>query len=150
VREARRLIGEAVVTELDCRRKTTAADPVGLASYAMDSQAVGMFVDERGRLRMEGAFLETIGAFPVSYRALLPKRAECENLIVPVCISASHVAYGSVRMEPVFMMLGQSAATAAMLAPLALQRETTLHALPYEVLRARLVADGQCWWRYRA
>lgn len=140
VREARRLVGEAVVTEHDCRRETTATDPVGLASYAMDSHAVGMFVDERGQLRIEGAFLEMIGAFPVSYRALLPKRTECVNLLVPVCLSASHVAYGSMRMEPVFMMLGQSAATAAMLA---LQKGTTLHALPYEALRARLVADGQ-------
>ena len=140
IREARRLIGEAVVTEHDCRRETTAADPVALASYAMDSHAVGMFLDDRGRLRLEGAFLEMIGPFPVSYRALLSKRSECTNLLVPVCLSASHVAYGSVRMEPVFMMLGQSAATAAMLAQRA---GHTLHTLPYETLRARLLADGQ-------
>ncbi len=140
VREARRLIGEAVVTEHDCRRETIAPDPVALASYAMDSHAVGMFVDDRGRLRLEGAFLEMIGPFPVSYRALLPKRSECTNLLVPVCLSASHVAYGSVRMEPVFMMLGQSAATAGMLAQRSGQ---TLHTLPYETLGARLRADGQ-------
>jgi hypothetical protein len=140
VREARRLVGEAVVTEHDCRRKNVTTDPVALASYAMDSHAVGMFVDEQRRLRIEGAFLETIGAFPISYRALLPKRTECTNLIVPVCLSASHVAYGSVRMEPVFMMLGQAAATAAMLAQ---QRDLTLHTLPYATLRARLLADGQ-------
>jgi hypothetical protein len=140
VREARRLLGEAVVTEHDCRRQSVAADPVALASYAMDSHAVGMFVDEQGRLRIEGSFLHMIGAFPISYRALLPQRAECTNLIVPVCLSASHAAYGSVRMEPVFMMLGQAAATAAMLAQ---QRHLTLHTLPYDALRTRLLADGQ-------
>lgn len=140
VREARRMLGEYVVTEHDCRRKTTVTDPVAHASYAMDSHVVGHFVDVRGRLRVEGTFLENIRAFPISYRALLPKRTECTNLIVPVCLSTSHVAYGSVRMEPVFMMLGQSAATAAMLAQ---QQHTTLHELRYEDLRTRLLADGQ-------
>jgi hypothetical protein len=140
VREARRLLGEYVVTEHDCRRKTTVPDPVALASYAMDSHVVGYFADATGRLRIEGAFFENIRAFPISYRALLPKRAECANLLVPVCLSASHAAYGSVRMEPVFMMLGQSAATAAMLA---LQTGAALHDLPYADLQRRLVADGQ-------
>ncbi len=140
VREARRMLGEYVVTEHDCRRKTTVPDPVAHASYAMDSHVVGHFVDEQGRLRVEGTFLENIRAFPISYRALLPQRTECTNLIVPVCLSTSHVAYGSVRMEPVFMMLGQSAATAAMLAQ---QQRTTLHELRYEDLRTRLLADGQ-------
>jgi hypothetical protein len=113
---------------------------VALASYAMDSHVVGYFADAQGRLRIEGAFFENIRAFPISYRALLPKRAECSNLLVPVCLSASHAAYGSVRMEPVFMMLGQSAATAALLA---LQSDTPLHDLPYATLQRRLVADGQ-------
>jgi hypothetical protein len=140
VREARRMLGEYVVTEHDCRRKTTVADPVAHASYAMDSHVVGHYVDEQGRLRVEGTFLENIRAFPISYRALLPQRTECTNLIVPVCLSTSHVAYGSARMEPVFMMLGQSAATAAMLAQ---QQRTTLHDLRYEDLRTRLLADGQ-------
>ncbi len=140
VREARRLLGEYVVTEHDCRRKTTVLDPIALASYAMDSHVVGHCVDEQQRLRVEGTFFETIRAFPISLRALLPKRAEATNLLVPVCLSASHAAYGSVRMEPVFMMLGQSAATAAILS---LQRGTPLHDLPFAELRSRLVADGQ-------
>lgn len=140
VREARRLLGEYVVTENDCRRKTTVSDPVTFASYAMDSHVVGYYTDAQGRLRIEGHFLENIRAFPLSYRALLPKRTESTNLLVPVCLSASHVAYGSIRMEPVFMMLGQAAATAAVLS---LQRGIAPHDLPYADLRARLVADGQ-------
>jgi len=140
VREARRLLGDYVVTEHDCRRKTTVVDPVALASYAMDSHVVGHFVDEQQRLRVEGTFFETIRAFPISFRALLPRRTEASNLLVLVCLSASHAAYGSVRMEPVFMMLGQSAATAAMLA---LQHNQPLHDLSFAELRSRLVADGQ-------
>ena len=140
VREARRLLGEYVVTEHDCRRKTTVPDPVAHASYAMDSHVVGYYADAQGRLRIEGHFLENIRAFPISFRALLPRRTEVANLLVPVCLSATHAAYGSIRMEPVFMMLGQSAATAAMLA---LQSRTTLHDLPYAALRRRLEADGQ-------
>ena len=140
VREARRLRGEYTVTELDSRRKTTVPDPVALASYALDSHVVGYFADAEGRLRIEGAFFENIRAFPISYRALLPRRAESTNLLVPVCLSATHAAYGSVRMEPVFMMLGQAAGTAAMVA---LRQGTTLHDLPYADLEKRLRADGQ-------
>jgi hypothetical protein len=139
VREARRLLGEYVITELDARRKTTVPDPVAFASYALDSHAVGHFVDTSGCLRIEGAFFENIRAFPLSYRALLPRRGECVNLLVPVCLSASHAAYGSVRMEPVFIMLGQAAATAAILAQ---QAGLAPHDLPYATLRARLARDG--------
>ena len=139
VREARRMRGEYVITELDARRRTTVPDPVAFASYALDSHAVGYFVDSEGRLRVEGAFLENIRAFPLSYRALLPRRAEAENLLVPVCLSATHAAYGSVRMEPVFIMLGQAAATAAVLAQRAGRPP---HELPYAQLRERLLADG--------
>lgn len=139
VREARRLLGEYVITEHDARRRTTVPDPVAFASYALDSHAVGLFVDSAGRLRVEGAFFENIRAFPLSYRALLPRRAECINLLVPVCLSASHAAYGSVRMEPVFFMLGQAAGTAAILAQ---QGGVAPHDLPYATLQARLRRDG--------
>lgn len=140
VREARRLLGEYVITEHDCRGQRPVEDAVALGSYALDSHVVSMFVDENRQLRLEGAFFENVRPYPISYRALLPKRTEVSNLIVPVCISASHAAYGSARMEPVFMMLGQSAATAA---SLAIQQQVGLHDLSYATLRARLEADGQ-------
>lgn len=78
--------------------------------------------------------------YPISYRSIVPRKTEADNLLVPVALSASHIAYGSIRMEPVFMVLGQSAATAA---ALTLDGRTTLHALPYARLRRRLVANGQ-------
>ena len=78
--------------------------------------------------------------YPISYRSIVPKAAECENLLVPVCLSATHIAYGSIRMEPVFMILGQSAATAA---ALALDDKSPVQKLTYETLRARLLADKQ-------
>ncbi len=139
VREARRLRGEYVITENDARRKTTVPDPVAFASYALDSHAVGYCLDAEGRLRVEGAFFENIRAFPLSYRALLPRRAESLNLLVPVCLSSTHAAYGSIRMEPVFIMLGQAAATAAVLAQRA---GVAPHDLPYAALQARLQQDG--------
>ena len=139
VREARRMLGIEVVTEADCTGQRKAEDPVALASYAMDSHVVGMFVDENGKLRYEGTFFKSVKPYPVSYRALLPKKAECENLIVPVCASASHAAYGSMRMEPVFMMLGQAAATAA---ALAVQTSVPLQDVPYDKLRSQLLKDG--------
>ena len=140
VREARRLLGDYVLTEHDCSGARAAEDPLTLGSYAMDSHAVNYVVDAEGRLRVEGWFVKGSKPYPISYRAALPKRTEASNLLVSVCISSSHVAYGSIRMEPVFMNLGQATATAAVLA---LQRGTPLHDLPYAVLRARLEADGQ-------
>jgi hypothetical protein len=80
-----------------------------------------------------------VRAFPISFRALLPRRTEAENLLVPVCLSATHAAYGSVRMEPVFFMLGQAAGTAAVLAH---EAKLPLQDLPYAKLQQRLLVDG--------
>ena len=141
VREGRRLVGAYVMTEHDCLARRRAPDPVGLGAYNMDSHHVRRYVDADGHARNEGDVqVPPSEPYPISYRALLPRAGECENLIVPVCLSASHIAYGSIRMEPVFMVLGQSAATAA---ALALERGESLAELDYDVLRARLVADGQ-------
>lgn len=140
VREARRLQGEYVVTEHDCLRQRFVDDPIGQASYAMDSHCVSMFVNARGKVQLEGAFFKSVRPYPIGLRSLLPRREEVQNLLVPVCLSASHVAYGSIRMEPVFMILAQSAATAA---ALSLDLNVDLHDLPYAELRARLLADGQ-------
>jgi hypothetical protein len=78
--------------------------------------------------------------YPISYRAIVPRKSECENLLVPVCLAASHIAYGSIRMEPIFMILGQSAATAA---SLALEEHRAVQDVDYPRLRARLLADHQ-------
>ena len=117
-----------------------AEDPVGLAAYTMDSHncqriVKGVNAENEGDVQVGG-----FPPYPISYRSILPKAAQCENLLVPICLSATHIAYGSIRMEPVFMILGQSAATAA---ALALDGKTTPQALSYQKLRARLLADQQ-------
>ncbi|HVJ46331.1 MAG TPA: FAD-dependent oxidoreductase [Luteolibacter sp.] len=113
VREARRMKSDYIVTEHDCRRTKLVEDGVVLASFGMDSHSTSRFVNEEGQLRGEGGFLSRVRPYPVSYRAIVPKEKECANLLVPVCLSATHAAYGSIRMEPVFMMLGQASAYAA-------------------------------------
>lgn len=139
VREARRMVSDYVVTEDDCMGKKRADDSVGLASYGMDSHLVSLFVDDKGRLRLDGGFFRSVKPYPVSFRAIVPRKSECTNLLVPICLSASHVAYGSMRMEPVFMMLAQAAATAA---ALAIQDNTAVQDVPYAELRAHLLKDG--------
>ena len=113
IREARRMVGELVMTEHHCTGKKVVSDAIGMAAYTMDSHNTQRIV-VNGMVKNEGNV--EIGGFPpypVSYRAIIPKRNECKNLLVPVCLSASHIAYGSIRMEPVFMVLAQSSAIAA-------------------------------------
>ncbi len=141
VREARRMVGSHVMTENHCRGKLRVSDSVGMGAYGMDSHNVQRYLSADGRILNEGDVqVHGFKPYGISYRSLLPKQSECANLLVPVCLSATHIAFGSIRMEPVFMILGQSAATAACLA---LEREEALHALPYAVLRERLLGDGQ-------
>ncbi len=145
IREARRMVSDYVMTEQNCRGKIKAEDAVGLAAYTMDSHNCRRIV-KNGRVENEGDV--QVGGFPpypISYRAIAPKASECENLLVPICLSATHIAYGSIRMEPVFMILGQSSATAA---ALSLEANCALQRLDYETLRARLLADKQVLeWR---
>ena len=141
IREARRMVTDYVMTQHDCEGKRSAPDPVGLGSFGMDSHNVQIFVDEQGHAQGEG----TIWRVPpkpygISYRSIIPRRGECENLLSPVCLAATHVAHGSIRMEPVFMTLGQSAAIAA---GAALDAKVRLQDLPYPLLRERLVAAKQ-------
>ncbi len=141
VREARRMISDFVTTELHLRRIKPTPKPVGMGSYNMDSHNVQRYVDEAGCARNEGDIqINPGGPYPISYGALVPKASECTNLLVPVCVSSSHIAYGSIRMEPVFMVLGQSAATAAVLA---IDDNINVQNVDYSKLRARLLADGQ-------
>lgn len=140
VREARRMVSDYVMSEHNCRGHVKAEDAVGLAAYTMDSHNCQRLV-KNARAENEGDV--QVGGFPpypISYRAIVPKVGECENLFVPVCLSATHISYGSIRMEPVFMILGQSAATGA---ALALDGESSVQTVDYAKLRMRLVADKQ-------
>jgi hypothetical protein len=140
VREARRMISDVVMTEHHCTGKTVAEDSIGLASYTMDSHHTSRVIID-GQVRAEGCVeKKTPQPYPVSYRAIVPREKECANLLVPVCLSSSHIAYGSIRMEPVFMLLGQSAATAA---SLSIDASVSVQKLDYPTLRKRLLADRQ-------
>lgn len=141
VREARRMVGDYVMTEHNCRGLRVAEEPVGLAAYTMDSHHTQRYVSTDGFVRNEGDV--QVGGFPpypIAYRALVPRASECSNLLVPVCLSASHISYGSIRMEPVFMVLGQSAATAA---ALAITDNVAVQNVNYQRLRERLLRDKQ-------
>ncbi len=140
VREARRMVGSYVMTQANCVGEEVVQDPIGMAAYTMDSHNCQRIVVD-GQVKNEGNV--EVGGFPpypISYRSLLPKKEECSNLIVPVCLSASHIAFGSIRMEPVFMALGQSAATAA---SLSIDQKQPLHELDYEPLKTKLLEDKQ-------
>lgn len=137
IREGRRMVSDYVNSELDCFRIRETPESVGMGSYNMDSHNVQRYIDENGHVRNEGDVqVSPGGPYQISYRALRPKREECPNLLVPVCLSSSHIAYGSIRMEPVFMVLGQSAAVAA---SIALDDGLAVQEVPYEKLRARLL-----------
>ncbi|WP_421796876.1 FAD-dependent oxidoreductase [Haliscomenobacter sp.] len=141
IREARRMIGEFVMTEADALGKTKVPNPVGMGSYALDSHNTQRYVKADGYVQNEG----DIGVHPdrpysIAYGSILPKVKECQNLLVPICVSSSHIAYGSIRMEPVFMILGQSAATAAVLS---IDNKISPQKLPYEKLREVLLKDQQ-------
>ena len=142
VREARRMIGEYVTTEHDCRRMRIVDDPVGLGSYQMDSHNVQRYITGQGCVQNEGNIeVSPGGPYAISYRSLLSKRQECSNLLVCTNgVSSTHIAFGSIRMEPVFMMLGQSAATAAVQS---LEDGVDLHDIDYQKLRDQLIAAGQ-------
>ena len=145
VREGRRMVSEYVMTQANCESKRTAQDSVGLASYPMDSHfCQRVVVEEKGvsTVRNEGGFGHRCPKpYPVSYRSIVPKKEECTNLLVPVCLSASHAAYGSIRMEPVFMILGQSAGMAA---ALAMDEDIAVQDLAYAKLGKVLAEKGQC------
>lgn len=141
VREARRMVGAFVMTEHEVLGKRDVAMSVGMGSYAMDSHNVQRYVKPDGFVQNEGDIgVKPDKPYAIDYRALTPKQGECENLLVPVCLSSSHIAFGSIRMEPVFMILGQSAATAAVMA---IDGNTPVQLVPYEKLRTRLLADDQ-------
>ncbi len=140
VREARRMVGAYVMSQANCVGDVVADDPIGLAAYTMDSHNCQRIVVD-GQAKNEGN-VEIYGfpPYPISYRSIIPKPTEVSNLLVPVCLSASHIAFGSIRMEPVFMILAQSAATAA---SLAIDTGKSVQDLDYARLRKKLLADKQ-------
>ena len=141
VREARRMLGQSVMTENETLGKKAVEQSVGMGSYSLDAHNAQRYVKEDGFVQNEG----DIGVHPktpygISYGSIIPKKDECENLLVPVCVSASHIAYGSIRMEPVFMILGQSAATAAVQA---IDGKVAVQDVDYGKLKEQLLKDKQ-------
>lgn len=141
VREARRMVGAFVMTEHELTKMRPTPEPIGMGSYGIDSHNVQRYVTKEGWVENEGDLgVTTNGPYSIAYGSITPKKEQASNLLVPVAVSASHVAYGSIRMEPVFMVLGQSAAAAACLA---IDRNTAIQDLDYVDLRSRLLLDGQ-------
>jgi len=122
-------------------RVVAAPDPIGLGSFGMDSHAVQHFVTETGHAQSDGVIWRVPPKpYGISYRSIIPRKGECENLLVPICLSASHAAYGSIRMEPVYMALSQSAAIAA---GLAIDGKVAVQYVAYLALREKLEAAKQ-------
>jgi hypothetical protein len=141
IREARRLVSDYVMTQRDCEALAVAQDVIGLGAYQMDSHPIQRYVDLNGYVKNEGNVEAHVDApFPISYKSIIPKKSEVTNLFIPVCLSSSHIAYGSIRMEPVFMVLGQSAAIAA---SIAIDKNCQTHEVPYQELREALIKNHQ-------
>lgn len=140
VREGRRMVSDYVMTEAECTSKKIVEDPIGLAAYTMDSHNTQRVVID-GAVRNEGDVQVRVPRpYSISYRSIVPKETECANLFVSVCLSSSHMAYGSIRMEPVFMILGQTAGTAA---SMAIDAGVAAQKVDYAKLKERLLADKQ-------
>jgi hypothetical protein len=141
IRVARRMVSDFVITENHLTGKLPTPKSIGMGSYQMDSHNIRRFVDENGHARNEGDIQVSPGrAYEIDYGSIVPPEKSVQNLLVPVCVSSSHISYGSIRMEPVFMILGQSAATAAVHS----QKEgVSVQKISYEKLKERLEADGQ-------
>lgn len=141
IREARRMQSDYIMTQKNCEGIEVVKDPIGMAAYGMDSHHIKRYVNADGFVENEGNVEASVSApFPISYQSIVPKKEECTNLVVPVCLSASHIAFGSIRMEPVFMILGQSA---AIVACLGLEEGEAVQDLEYELLEKKLIEQGQ-------
>jgi hypothetical protein len=141
VREARRMVSDYVMTEHETLSKRPVPQSVGMGSYSLDSHNIQRYVKPDGFVQNEGDIgVKVPEPYQIGYGAIIPKKAECQNLFVPVCASSSHIAFGSIRMEPVFMILGQSAATAAVQA---INKGVAVQEVDYEELKAQLLKDKQ-------
>jgi hypothetical protein len=141
VREARRMVGSFVMTENELLKRRPTPASVGMGSYTIDSHNVQRYITPEGFVQNEGDIgVPLPGPYEIAYGALVPKRGQADNLLVPVCVSSSHIAFGSIRMEPVFMVLAQSAATAAVMA---IDGGIAVQDVAYPALRERLLKNGQ-------
>ncbi|MGC4014508.1 MAG: FAD-dependent oxidoreductase [Luteolibacter sp.] len=141
IREARRMTSDFVMTQATVTHSEGLEHSIGMGAYGMDSHNTQRHVDGDGCVRNEGDVqVKVPRPYRIDYGAIVPKKVECSNLLVPFCVSASHIAFGSIRMEPVFMNLSQSAATAA---SLAIDGDAAVQDVPYEKLREQLLKDGQ-------
>jgi hypothetical protein len=141
VREARRMVSDYVMTENEILSKKPVPNPIGMGSYTLDSHNVQRYVTPEGYVQNEGDIgVKTPKPYSISYNAIVPKENECKNLLVPVCLSSSHIAFGSIRMEPVFMILGESAATAA---SIAIDQKIDVQKVNYEDLKKELLNQKQ-------
>ncbi len=141
VREARRLIGEFVMTENELLGKQQVSNPIGMGSYTMDSHNTQRYITPEGYVQNEG----DIGIHPeqpyqIAMGSIIPKKEECRNLLVPVAVSSSHIAYGSIRMEPVFMIIGQSS---GIIASMSIENNRDIHELDYNEIKLKLIKEGQ-------
>ena len=140
VREARRMVSDYVMRQQNCQGTETVPDSIGLGSYTMDAHNAERIV-QGNVVKNEGDVQSTIPApYPIAYRSIVPKVGECDNLVVPWCLSASHMGFGSIRMEPVFMILSQSAGTAA---AIAIDDNVSVQQVSYPKLALQLTVDGQ-------
>jgi len=141
IREARRMLSDGVMTEHEILGKRPVRDVIGMGSYTLDSHNTQRYVTSGGFVQNEGDFgVHVSKPYPISYRSIVPKASECQNLLVPVCLSSSHVAYGSIRMEPVFMILAESAAIAAVMA---IDHKTSVQDVDYAALKDNLIKYQQ-------
>jgi hypothetical protein len=135
------MIADVVMNQKHCEGIEKVQDAVGMAAYGMDSHHIQRYVNAKGHAANEGNVEAHVKApFPISYRSIVPKKEEASNLLVPVCLSATHIAFGSIRMEPVFMVLGQSA---AIIASLAIEENKAVQDLTYDKIRSRLLDKKQ-------
>ncbi len=140
VREARRMVGAAVMTENEIMGKNPVGHSIGMGSYTMDSHNIQRYITEDGFVQNEGDIgVDMEKPYRIALGCILPKKEECSNLLVPVAVSSSHIAFGSIRMEPVFMILGQSA---GVIASLALEKNKDIHDLSYGEIEGKLVENA--------
>jgi FAD dependent oxidoreductase len=139
IREARRMVSDFVMTQKDVQTDLTKPDAIGMGSYNSDSHNVQRFVNAEGDVENEGDMQVAVKPYQIPYRVMVPKRGEATNLLVPVCFSASHVAYSSLRMEPQYMIIGQAAGDAA---AMALKDGVAVQDVDTKALTAKLLKDG--------
>jgi hypothetical protein len=141
IREARRMVGTLVMTENEILGKNPVEQSIGMGSYTMDSHNIQRYITPDGYVQNEGDIgVEPGKPYRIALGCILPRKEECSNLLVPVAVSSSHIAFGSIRMEPVFMILGQSAGA---IAAMALEKGKSMYDLSYPEIEGKLVEDGQ-------